>query len=91
MKLHSPRLAAASSLEEETTTSMLPVSGATGDALQDLLEKYGMDPKDTKLLLSFNNKAADCGNSVMNGGHFNDAPDVADVEAAASVLHQKGL
>ena len=97
LKLHSPRLLAAaaiSSLEEETTTYMLPVSGATAtsDALQYLLEKYDMDPKDTKLLLSFNTKAADCGDNVMNGGHSNDAPDdVADIEAAAPVLRRKGL
>ena len=99
LKLHNPRLlaaaaAAVSSLEEETTTYMLPVSGATAtsDALQYLLEKYDMDPKDTKLLLSFNTKAADCGDNVMNGGHSNDAPDdVADIEAAAPVLRRKGL
>ena len=85
LKLHSPRLlaaaaaaAAASSLEEETATYMLPVSGPTltSNALQYLLEKYNMDPKDTKLLLSFNNRA-DCGNSVMND-HSNNA-NIADV------------
>jgi hypothetical protein len=85
LKVHSPRLA--SSLEEETATAM-PNSDATSEALQYLLEKYDMDLKDTKLLLSFNNKT-DCGNGVMND-HSNNA-DVADVEAAAPVLRRKGL
>jgi hypothetical protein len=87
LKLHS-RTRLALSCEEETTT--MPVSDATSETLQYLLEKYDMDPNDTKLLLSFSNKAACGGNSVMNNGHSNSA-DVVDVELAAPVLRRKGL
>jgi hypothetical protein len=95
LKLHNPRLA--SSLYEEPATT-IPVSDATSDALQYLLEKYDLHPNDAKLflLLSFNNKA-DCaaGNiiskSVTNGHSNNALVDVADVEAAAPVLRRKGL
>jgi hypothetical protein len=86
LKLHNRRLAL--SLEEDATT--MPVSDATSETLQYLLEKYDMDPNDTKLLLSFSNKAACGGNSVMNNGHSNSA-DVVDVELAAPVLRRKGL